>query len=342
MPTRRRCFLGGLAAILPIGLTGCTSEALPTTPETINRIYTAFYTLANFTTHLTDSTIPVENPIPPGELGHHYEVGTTAQIEIAKSLAFIYLDIPGFQPWARTTAQNINTEDTPVTLIDADAEIDLLTAPDAHTHTHDTDLTPDSPHPGETPPTATTDETEATSHDIDPHYWLDPQRAAQSVATIASGLTETQPDAADSYKANTTSYRDTLADLDTTFEAALADRDHDIVVIASHNSFQYLADRYDFQIHSPVGVTPDAEPSSQAITDTIDLIDSRGIDTILYDAFESPRLANTIVSESTAETAVALSSLAGTKPAWDEAGWGYIDQMKQLNLPALKAALHTR
>ena len=61
---------------------------------------------------------------------------------------------------------------------------------------------------------------------------------------------------------------------------------------------------------------------------------------ILYDRFESDRLANTIVenSDSATET-MAVTAGAGTLREWAEEGLDFVDQMEQVTLPAFRRAL---
>ncbi len=71
----------------------------------------------------------------------------------------------------------------------------------------------------------------------------------------------------------------------------------------------------------------------------VDLIDDEGIDVVLADHFGSDDLANTIVRESSASRVERLSPAEGTTREWNERGWGYVEQMEEINLPALQAAV---
>jgi zinc transport system substrate-binding protein len=324
-PTRRQ-LLGGTAAMVGGSLAGCLdSPDTGTGPGNGEGVFTSFFTLADFARHVVGDVTNVQNPIPPGEMGHQYEVGSQAQVDAARSAAFVYLDIPGFQNWALDSAKNLKANHESVTVVDALTDVELREIgasheqssedhEDGHTEEHD-------------------------GGDFDPHYWTDPVQSAESVRTIGEALAEANPDNAETYRSNTDAYVEELQALDETFETELSSRGIDTVVVAGHDSYQYLAERYGFEVHSPVGVSPNAEPGSAEISDTIEVVDDNGIDVVLYDTFSSPRLAETIVSESNAEEAVAISSAEGTKREWLDDGWGYVEQMKELNLPAFKAAL---
>ncbi|MFQ3320913.1 MAG: zinc transport system substrate-binding protein [Natronomonas sp.] len=315
MRLTRRDVLGGVALSTVGGLAGCTGGGDGSENA---GAFTAFFTLEDFTRQVVGDAMAVENPVPVGRMGHRYEVGSQAQIDAVRSRAFVFLDIAGFQSWARDTATNLRENHPDITVIDALENVDLRGLG------------------GER------DATEEANRDasVDPHYWLDPLRSAESVRTIAEGLSAADPDNADTYDANATAYVERLEALDEQFREELSSRSFDTIVVAGHDSYQYLATRYDFEVHSPVGVSPNAEPGSAEIADTIDLIDNRGIDVVLYDAFASPKLAETIVEESTASETMAISPAEGTKQAWVDDGWGYVEQMKELNLPAFKRALN--
>ncbi|TKX77760.1 zinc ABC transporter substrate-binding protein, partial [Halorubrum sp. SD626R] len=172
----------------------------------------------------------------------------------------------------------------------------------------------------------------------DPHVWVDPVRSAEVVETIAAGLGDADPDNAEAYADNAEAYAAELDEIDAAF-AALAERaTRDVAVIAGHNSFQYLEDRYGFRLHSPVGVSPQNEPTQTEIADTIEIVDREGIDTILYDRFGSTTLAEAILENSDATEMAAVSPAGGTTREWNEAGYGYLEQMTEVNLPAFRRA----
>jgi len=178
----------------------------------------------------------------------------------------------------------------------------------------------------------------------DPHVWVDPVLAQDQVSHIAEELGELDPDNADVYEENAAEYVDRLEEVDRQFREVVEEADTSVAVFAGHDAFQYIEHRYGFQLHSPQGVTPDAEPSPGDIAETLDLVDEHGIDTILYDPFETddhspPPLAQRILDETDADRAEPLSPAEGTTADWLEDDWGWIEQMEELNIPSLRAAL---
>lgn len=180
----------------------------------------------------------------------------------------------------------------------------------------------------------------------DPHVWVDPILAQLIVDTIADGLAEVIPDAADSFEANAATYNERLGDVDEGFRSLVADAERTTAVFAGHDSFRYPSHRYGFELHTPAGVSPDQRPSQREIADTVELIEREGIDTILYDPFETPDpgesvppMAETLVESSPATDLAPLTAVEGTTAEWNEAGWGWVEQMEELNLPSLRRAL---
>ncbi|SDY45853.1 metal ABC transporter substrate-binding protein [Halopenitus persicus] len=358
MTHTRRDLLAGTAGVLATSATaGCTGQLRRIAGERSLEKggYAAFFTLYDFARHVGGETFPVENPIPTGTMGHAYEAGPELATEVASHELFVYLDVEGFQRWALDAAATIERDYPGVELVDALDGIELLAADADHAHEsgdghgtddHDGEHETDGHGDHETADHETadhgetgTDETAADRSGVDPHYWTDPVRASQSVENVRAGLEAADPDNADVYAANAEAYRSRLEDVHATFEEGLADRTHGTVVLAGHNSYRYLGDRYDFTVHSPQGVSPHAEPNQDEISATIDLVDREGIDVILADHFGSNDLANTIVRNSTASEVREVSPAEGTTAEWNDRGWGYVEQLTEITLPALQAGL---
>ena len=178
----------------------------------------------------------------------------------------------------------------------------------------------------------------------DPHVWVDPVLAADIVDTITDGLADISPDDAETFEANADAYKERLDAVDDQFQETIAEAELDIAVFAGHDSFRYLEHRYGFDLHSPVGVSPDESPSPGEIAETIELVNGNDIDTILYDPFETaggevPPLAETIVEDSSATEVAPLTPAEGTMADWNDQGWGWVEQMEEITIPSLRAAL---
>jgi zinc transport system substrate-binding protein len=177
--------------------------------------------------------------------------------------------------------------------------------------------------------------------EYDAKFFADPLLARRGVENVRDGLTHLDPDNEATYEENAAAYIEELEEIHEAYDDRLSEREHDTVVLAGHDSFQYLGERYGFEIHTPVGLSPDAEPSSEEIADTVAFIEDEGIEYVLWDYFDGGRLAEAIAEEAdTVEDTLMVSPMESTIEEWDEAGYGdYLGQMRELNLPAFEKAL---
>ena len=178
----------------------------------------------------------------------------------------------------------------------------------------------------------------------DPHVWVDPVLAQKAVDTVAEGLAEVDAEGADDFEENADEYKARMEDVHEGFEAVAADAEHDVAVFAGHDSFRYIEDRYGFELHTPVGVTPDAAESFDDVAGMVEVVDEHGIETVLYDPFESPtgdvpQMVDLIIENSGATSHAPLSPAEGTTQDWLDNGWGWVEQMQEINIPSLREAL---
>lgn len=179
----------------------------------------------------------------------------------------------------------------------------------------------------------------------DPHTWVDPHLAGQMVEEIADTLADMDPDHAEDYAANAEAYISEIEAVEDQITQLVDEADHNHVVFAGHHSFGYVANRYNIQFHTPVGVSPDAEVTHEDVSGLIRVINDYDLDTVLYDPFEAPDpdeelppMVDVLIEE-TGVSAEPLSAVEGTTPQWRDAGYGWLEQWTEINLPALEAAL---
>ncbi len=180
----------------------------------------------------------------------------------------------------------------------------------------------------------------------DPHIWVDPVHAQSIVDLLADEFATVMPDAEDTFRENAEEYIEALDRVDQGFEELAADAELDVAIYVAHDSFQYIEDRYGFELQTPVGITPDAAESLEDISQLGQTIEEHDIDTILFDPFEAPnpdedipQAATVLLEETSAEEALPLSPAEGTTPSWEAEGYGWVEQMEEINLPSLRQAL---
>ena len=317
-------------------LAGCSDAATGGSSE-FDAGYAAFFTLHDWANQVAGDHATFEDPVDVGRLGHGWTPDGNLATDVASTDAFVYLDSSEFS-WAQDLAGTLENDYDSVAVIDGldGLEDDLLDWDHSHEEEdgHEEDGHEEDGHEGEDHEEEDHDE----SGQYDPHVWVDPVLAADVVDTIATGLGEADPDNADDYADNADDYAEELDAVDAAFQSIADEAARDVAVMAGHNSFQYLEARYGFRLHSPVGVSPQNEPTQTEIADTIELVNTEGIDAVLYDRFESPRLAESIVENSDATEAVPVTPAGGTTREWNDAGYGYLEQMTEINVPAFERA----
>jgi zinc/manganese transport system substrate-binding protein len=118
----------------------------------------------------------------------------------------------------------------------------------------------------------------------DPHVWQDPRRVAGTLDTIATAL------AANDVTTCTDDYRSELVALDAEIEDLLAGVPADSrVLVTSHDSLAYFADRYDFEIVGTVipSTSTLAETNAADLGELAETIEARNVPAIFTEELES-------------------------------------------------------
>ena len=308
--TRRR-FLEGVAGATAASVAGCLGSSAPLADAGPAGARASFFVISDFASNVAGDTMRAENLVPFGQHGHGWEPGPDVQRTILGSDAFVYVG-DGFQPWADNVVRNVHEDGEDVAVIEAWADVDLI------------DITEDD-HDG---------------HGTrDPHFWLDPERAAQAVQTVAHGFADIDPENESTLQANVDTFVDRLVEMDETFQSRLSDRSTDTVLFAGHNSFRYLGHRYDFEIESLTGLSPDDTPSPKDVKRAQAIIDEYDIEYVLAPVFESDRAATQLVEETSATGVLPLTPVPSLAQEWRDNDWGFVDVMENVNLDSLAKAL---
>jgi zinc transport system substrate-binding protein len=164
----------------------------------------------------------------------------------------------------------------------------------------------------------------------DPHVWLDPARFALIVERVGNALHE--PKTTERLVAD-------LRKLDDVYRMGLAHCARNEIV-TSHEAFAYLAQRYGLQQVGITGLSPEAEPTPRDLQHVVDVVRRTHATTVFFETLLSPRIADTVASETHTKTAV-LNPIEGLTPAQAARGEDYFSLMRA-NLSALRKALGCR
>lgn len=306
----RRKVLSSAGATAVVGLAGCVGE-MPWNEASgaggdgeISAVAGSFFMLYDLARNVAGEQLAVEDLVPVGAHGDDWEPDPNVMERVAEADVFVYID--GFRGWSDDVAGSLPEDFPEMVVIDAAEGIDYI-------------------------------EGEA-GREEDPHFWMDPLKAKDAVENIRDGFVEADPDNGDGYEDNTDAL---LAELDVVhdaFETIAENRSRDLIVVGSHDSYQYWIPRYGFDIYSPVGIDPDSEPSPQEMDQVRSLVDEHDLDYILYDMYEPTDYAESLAAETDTEI-LPLSPIEATTEEQLEDGMGYVEHQLDINAETLRKAL---
>ena len=168
----------------------------------------------------------------------------------------------------------------------------------------------------------------------DPHSWLDPLSFAAQVDVVLEKLISTFPNGTSNFTENANSYKAQLQTLDNNFVAAFGDSGtcsvggHDKTIVANHNAYSYMSERYDIEIVTVHGLDPEGEPSPQDIVNVINHIKENDIAVLFVEEYTNENAVNSIVED----TGVSVQKLYTMEMAPIDTNDNYISLMnKNLN-----------
>jgi zinc transport system substrate-binding protein len=137
----------------------------------------------------------------------------------------------------------------------------------------------------------------------DPHFWLDPVSAQIQVDNIANGLRRADPAHAATYTKNANQLKNRLDALNEEYETGLQNRTKNDIV-TTHEGFDYLAQRYGFHAHAAIGISADAQPSTQDMARLVALVKDLDLHYVFVEPIFSDVYMDTIAQETGAQILV--------------------------------------
>ncbi|OGE30996.1 hypothetical protein A2631_04925 [Candidatus Daviesbacteria bacterium RIFCSPHIGHO2_01_FULL_44_29] len=266
-------------------------------------ITTSFYPLYFFTSEVVADKGSVTNITPAGAEPHDYEPTTQDLARIEDSQLLVLNG--GVEPWGDKIKDTL--KDKPIVVLEA-AE-GLLTR----------QLTEDG---------------EVVF--LDPHIWLSPPLAKIEADKITQIMQKIDPQNMAYYTDRSSQLKLKLDELDMMYKQGLSSCQRRDIVTA-HVAFGYLAEAYGLNQIAIAGLSPDEEPSPAKLAEVAQFVKVRQIKYIFFESLVSPKLAETIASETGTKTLV-LNPLEGLTPEDLASGKNYLTVMKD-NLANLKVAL---
>ena len=123
--------------------------------------------------------------------------------------------------------------------------------------------------------------------EYDPHSWLSPVAYKAQLNIVLESLVTVFPDGEDDFRANAEAYSAELDKLDLDYTAAFGEGGTceagsvEKTIVANHNAYAYISQRYDIEILTVHGLDPEGEPSAADIVEVVEQIEEKNI-TVLY------------------------------------------------------------
>ena len=351
-PHLRRIVALGATLFLTAGMTACsalksdgssTSSAHTIAPGKTLTVSTSFYPIQYLAEAIGGDLVKISTVTPSNVEPHDFELSGKETAELGKADLIAY--VPGFQPSLDKAVKEVGSGPT---VVDLSKPANLVHHEGVEEeHEHSEEASAGATDTASAVATAQSSEAGHDDHghaehshaeggedhdgDLDPHFWLDPQRMIKVAETLEASFAQVDPANANDYKAGLDKLKTALTNLDTQYTKGLSSCQHN-TFITSHAAFGYLADRYKLTQASISGIDPETEPSPAEMANIKSVVQSTGVKTIFTEELVSDAPAKAIAAETGAETSV-LSPLESKPERGD-----YTDAMTS-NLERLKGAL---
>ncbi|MFI3177034.1 MAG: metal ABC transporter substrate-binding protein [Eubacteriales bacterium] len=184
--------------------------------------------------------------------------------------------------------------------------------------------------------------TEAYEHGHDDeHVWLSLANAEIICNTIASELTALDPDNAQMYSDNLTTYLSSLQVLDTQYEEAVSQAAGNTILVADRFPYRYLVDDYTIEYYAAFsGCSAETEASFETIAFLATKLDELGLSTVITTESSDNKIADTVIASTINQdqAILSLNSMQAITSQDVAAGVTYLSIMED-NLVVLIEAL---
>ena len=349
----------GATLTLAAGMSACSalkgeSSSDASAPHTIApgktlTVSTSFYPIQYLAEAIGGKLVKVSTVTPSNVEPHDFELSGKETAELGKADLIAY--VPGFQPSLDKAVKEVGSGPTVVDLSKPANLVHHEGVEEEHEHEHGEEATDGASATANAAATAQASEAGHDEHkdehghdehghaeggeghdgDLDPHFWLDPDRMIKVAETLEASFAKIDPANANDYKAGLDKLKTALTGVDNQYKQGFTSCQHK-TFITSHAAFGYMAERYGLTQASISGIDPDAEPSPAEMANIKSVVEKTGVKTIFTEELVSDAPAKAIAAETGAETSV-LSPLESKPERGD-----YTDAMTT-NLERLKSAM---
>ena len=139
--------------------------------------------------------------------------------------------------------------------------------------------------------------------DYDPHSWLSPVAYKAQIDVVLNALITAFPEGEADFKANAEAYSAELDTLDANYTAAFGvggtceASSTEKTIVANHNAYAYISERYDIEILTVHGLDPEGEPSPADIAEVVEQIEEKNLTVLYVEEYTSTSSIDSIVEQ---------------------------------------------
>ena len=237
--------------------------------------------------------------VPTGGDSHTFEP-TPADADALASADLVFENGLGLEPWLDDVFEASGSSATRVVATSAIIPLPAGGESDDDEHAGE-EPADDDEHAGEAEHDGDGDGDEHDHGEFDPHVWFDVANVQMMVVAIRDALVAAAPERAATFESNAAAYDGELAALDAyVVERAQTLPEEARRLVTNHDTFQYFAARYGFEIvGTAIGsvTTESVDPSAAEIAALIDAIEMSGVAAIFPENVSDPGLLEQIAGE---------------------------------------------
>lgn len=285
-------------------------------------VTTSIYPIYSIAKEIGGDKIKLNNIIPFGVEAHGFEPTPADMAKLSKSDLFITSG-DSMEPWKDKIVKSLKIEQK---VFDMSEYVKLRTIQEEN----------DEHHEDEKDKKGHKHEYEHEHGGIDPHYWVSLNNYILMTEAITKIFIEKDAENKDFYTQNSNNYLAKVKALKEKYDLTLSTCTNKKILV-NHDAFGYFADDYNVEQHSISGMSPDDKPSAKQIAQLIELVKNEKINTVFFEEFASPKVAQTIAKATNVKTD-ALRPAENISKEENKKGYGYLQIMED-NLEKLKFAM---
>ena len=283
------------------------TQSSPTSPSApaaeLPQVVATSSVLCDLASQIAQNTIALTCLIKPGVDPHAYSPKPEDRRALEDADLVLYTGYD-YEPDLIQMIQATNTPAPKIAVLEQAVPKPLMGEDHDHDHGHDKAKEEDHDH-AHSEAAAAPAETSAEAQVPDPHVWHNPQNGASMVEVISQQLQTLVPANASQYEQNeraiATQLNGIYAWTKTQVETVPLNARK---LITPHNSFQYFADAFGFQVGGTIeGLSTDEQPSPARLAELVDLVKSSNVPAIFGEQTTNPQLIETLAKNANVKLA---------------------------------------